>query len=228
MIETDNGLQVVDNDTGDELGEILGADLSDMALVTEESSVKKLLIINDGSIASAEVPWLRSRSEGMPELFRVGDAVYAFSSDTVWRTDDGRTWVDVGRPSFLESADRITALSGHRLVAWTFDTPITAWETTDGLNWDAVDLPPLPSTSGPFGPNPLRIGTGWFAGTGSLGGYLGGNAWWMKADDTWVTLTDLGIEGNVPGVSVTGIDATTFLLANSGRHLWVLRLDESR
>jgi hypothetical protein len=233
MIETDTGLQVVDNDTGDELGEILGADLADMAHVTGESMVETLLIMNDGGITSAEVPWLETRV-GV-SLFRIGDAVHAFIDDnghvTVWRTDDGRNWVEVGPPSSLDAAGpmnhlHLTQLSGGRLVAWNRNVPNTAWETSDGLNWQTVDLPPLPGAGNRRQTNPVVLDSGWFANAGWKGSRDDGNRWWIKTTDAWLYLEEIGIASVGPGgvAGPTAIGNTTFFPASNGREMWVLRV----
>jgi hypothetical protein len=224
MIEADTGLQVVDNNTEEELGEILGATLNDLAHVTEETMVDRLLIVSDGDVTSVEVPW---RPTGIVTLFSSGEAVYAYVDDAanVWQTDDGRTWTELGPLSLVEATEltgytRFTATSDDRLVAWNADLPNAAWETTDGMNWRTVDLPPLPEGV------PVLLDSGWFANANQLGSFDDGDRWWLKAGDTWVTLTDLGIAGQRP-VFATGIDTTTFFFRNSGRDLWVLRLDQS-
>jgi hypothetical protein len=236
MIETETGLQIVDNDTGDELGMILGADLTDMAHVTEESWDEAILIVDEGGITSIDVPWQQG---WVVAMFRGENAVYAYidhsNHDTetqvaVWRTDDGRTWEEVTPLGFLETAGsigsaRFTELSDGRLVAWNRSVPNAAWETTDGLNWQSVDLPPLPA-DGDGQALPVPLDSGWFANAGwDLRNYGAGDRWWLKADDTWVTLTDLGIEEGGPEINATGIDATTFLRANEGRDMWILRLN---
>lgn len=62
FIETETGLQVLDNATGEVLGEILEADLTHIETMaeTDELRVESLFIIGDGEVTRAEKPWPRS------------------------------------------------------------------------------------------------------------------------------------------------------------------------
>jgi hypothetical protein len=119
----------------------------------------------------------------------------------------------------------LTALANGRLVAWNWNVPNTAWETTDGLNWAAVDLPPLPEGTGS---NPVPLNTGWFANAGGMGSFDDGDIWWMKTGDTWYSLGALGINESADfPVFPSAIGNTTFFHANDGRDMWILHLDQS-
>jgi hypothetical protein len=95
--ETETGLRVLDNATGEELGEILGADLSHIDRLAQEGDAvieERLLIIQDNEIAPIENP-LPGR---FPHMLGVQDTIYAYvnafdtETPSVWRTSDGRTW----------------------------------------------------------------------------------------------------------------------------------------
>jgi hypothetical protein len=193
---------------------------------------QSLYIISDDTVTRIEVPWPTVVSA---TLFSTGDWIYAYTDDsqsreatkTVWRTRDGRSWTEIGTPEFVEESGLpgksfylYPSLDGP-LVAWSYELLGTAWETTDGLNWEKADLPPLPSTSGRFGSAPVRIGTGWFAGTGDRGGYRGGDSYWMKTGDSWFPLTELQLSGIPMGAS--GVGSTTFF--SSTRAMWVMSVN---
>jgi hypothetical protein len=225
MIETDTGLQVIDNNTGDELGEILGANLNDLAHVSEETLVDRLLIISDGNVAYVEVPWLPT---GIVTLFSAGEAVYAYVDDwsgvTVWRSEDGRAWTNLGPLTIPGGWFRLV---GDALTVNYFppsddpDARSAAWETTDGVEWS-----PLPDGR-PDGTHPWRIESGWFATTDDEYTWFTGQNWWMNVGDSWVSLDETG-HTRCDGSTISAVGNTTFLTCgNDPTTMWVLNFEPS-
>jgi hypothetical protein len=243
--ETETGLRVLDNATGEKLGEVLGADLSHIDRLVQQGdaySEENLLIIGDTEITAVETPWPPSSPTGgrrLQAMFGAQDSIYAYvRNDTgqvnVWRTSDGHSWTDLGPPSFLKDAPttiypQFTSLADSLTVTifpQNSNTPPAYWETTDGVNWSSGPPPEgLPDDM-----YLLRLESGWFANDGSQGGTSDGDVWWMHAGDAWISLAELGI-GRCDGANVTSADNTTFFFGhNSGRgcpHLWILNLDPS-
>ena len=215
---------------------------------TPDRNAERLYIIGDSEITPADVPWPTSTSvaEGFNHvtLFAAGDWAYAYvlneiwdesgsiisSQVTVWRTNDGRSWTELGPlqiPDLPASHKAEFTSSADLLTITFFDTSGSAvavdvaWETTDGVTWS-----PMPEGR-PDGTHPVRVESGWFSTVGDQGGPIGGADWWMNVGDAWVALADLEI-GACGGSSITAVDDTTFI---SGRgcvaDLWVLRLDPS-
>lgn len=197
---------------------------------------QSLYIIGDTDVTPVDVPWPDMVSV---TLFSTGDRIYAYTDNgqapdaamTVWRTADGRTWAEMGPPSFVAASGLTGGKSFYlyptldgRLVAWSHELRGSAWETTDGLTWDAVDLPPLPSAKGADEPSPIRLGTDWYAVTGGLGSSWDGHIWWAKTGDSWFKLTEIPITG-VP-IWATGIGHTTFFFNEES--MWVMNLDATR
>jgi hypothetical protein len=193
-----------------------------------------LYVISDDTVTRTEVPWPTVVSA---TLFSTGDWIYAYTDDsqsreatkTVWRTRDGRSWTEIGTPGFVEesglpgkSFHLYPSLDGP-LVAWSHELEGSAWETTDGLKWEAADLPPQPSTTKTFESAPLRLGTGWFAGTRDQGGPFHGDTWWMKADDSWFRLAELQLSGTPMWAS--GVGNTTFF--SNEQAMWVMSINST-
>lgn len=191
-----------------------------------------LYIISNDNVTRTEVPWPTVVGA---TLFSTGDWIYAYTVDsqsrdatvTVWRTRDGRSWTEIGTPGFVDASGLpgktfylYSTLDGP-LVAWSYELRGSAWETVDGLNWGPADLPPLPSTNSRFATSPLRLGTGWFAVTGSQGGELDGDTWWLKADDSWFPLTELQLSGME--MKTSGFGNTTFF--SNEQAIWVMNLN---
>ena len=192
---------------------------------------QSLYLIDDNGVTRTEVPW--------PDvvgatLFSTGDWIYAYTDNgqsddatmTVWRTPDGLSWAEIGPPSFVETSG-LAGKSFHldptldgRLVAWSHELRGSAWETTDGVTWEPVELPPLPSIDGERDTWPVLLGSGWFADTGWKGSYRDGDIWWMKTGDSWFPLTELNLSGFPMGAS--GVGHTTFF--SSAEALWVMSL----
>ncbi len=248
--ETGNGLRVLDNVTGTILGEVLGADLSHVERLAEAGDSifeRRIVIIGESGIKviQAQTPW--PTSSFVLKLFGTDEGVYAYVMDpsgdkiglTVWRTDDGQTWTNLGTPSFLQDGP-VTGFPHF----WPLDSSLAltifessddgsssnvGWESSDGITWE-------PGPVGhPDGTNIVRLGSGWFANDGSQGGPSDGKVWWMHIDGTWVSLADLGMEQPEPGcVIATGIENTTFfsrhacVYRESDAHdVWVLSLEPS-
>ena len=230
--ETETGLRVFDNETGEDLGHIDGADISHIAEIANSSQLnhERLVIITDGDVTQTGVPWAFRHGS---TLFAAGEWIYAFGNSPtgalgVWRTNDGESWVDLGTPELPSEALELDfeRVGEDRLVVWSSQQPHAAWETTDGLTWDTVEWPPPPE-----GTFLVPLESGWFANNGSLGGRFDGDRWWMLTGDTWVSLEELGMESGA-NINVTGISDTTFFFradADSGsREMWILRLNASR
>jgi hypothetical protein len=245
--ETGNGLRVHDNATGTIVGELLGADLSHIERLAQANDGSytegRILILGNSKITQVESPW---PSFSLVELFGTDDWVYAYVADrtdtdtrlTVWRTDDGQSWINLGAPSFLQDAPapdyvRFWPLEGS-LAVTTFNysddgsNSNVGWESPDGITWE-------PEPSGrPNDTNIVRLESGWFANDGSQGGPYDGNAWWSYIDGTWVSLADLGMEQTQRCVNATGVENTTFFSRGScnyreegARDLWILTLEPS-
>lgn len=211
---------------------------------TPDHAVERLYLIGESTIERVDVPWPTfskvNQGYNFVSLFGAEDWIYAYvvtetSADSadlvVWRTNDGRSWTDLG-PLSVPDQPRSHAVrfatAGDTLTITFFDTSSagsehdTAWQTTDGVNWT-----PLPSGR-PEDTHPLRVESGWFSTVGDQGGRYGGQAWWMNAGDTWVPLEDLSANQFCDGSTITAVDNTTFI---SGRgcaaDLWILHLDRS-
>jgi hypothetical protein len=175
-------------------------------------------------------------------MFETQDSIYAYVRDdtgqvSVWRTSDGHSWTDLGPPSFLKDAPPIsrpqfTSLADSLSVAIIPedpDVPSADWETTDGVNWS----PGPPPEGLPDDMYLLRLESGWVANDGSRGGSSDGDVWWMHAEDAWISLAELGIDGPCDGANITSADNTTFFFGHdhfSGGgcpHLWILSQDPS-
>ena len=196
-----------------------------------------LYLISDDDVTRTEVPW---PAAVWATLFSTGDWIYAYTDNgqsddatmTVWRTTDGRSWTEIGTPGFVEASGLpgksfglYPTLDG-RLLAWSHELEGSAWETSDGLNWVPVELPPLPSgeRSNSDGSNeafPVLLDTGWFANSGVYGGYRDGDTWWMKAGDSWFPLTELDLSG-VP-MWASGVGHITFF--SNEQAIWVMSLN---
>jgi len=162
LVETETGLLVTDDASGQELGEIEGAALEDLERVADGlpyepqsalGSYERLLIINDADVTRVGVPWQQDDAgQGAitRTLFATQDSLYAYvehrepesgqpESMSVWRSSDGLTWTDLGSPSFLDDAatpgwTEFDSLPG-RLVATHPVLPGETWETTNGIDW---------------------------------------------------------------------------------------------
>ncbi len=223
---------------------------------------ERLYVIGESEITRIDVPWptFGNVAQGFNSvtLFASDGWVFAYvvnetysdsgqteSSDmTVWRTRDGNSWTDLGPPSFLSSSPvagsaRFDVFSEMLVVTISNYSDsgglpeVTAWESTDGINW--VPMPP----GRPEGTYPVRLGSGWFANDGSIGGNRDGDAWWIHVGDTWVSLEELGTETPGPTVGgqsgcvmgTTGIDQITFLIGSCGHDgssLWILSLKPTK
>ncbi len=102
FIETETGLQVLDNVTGEVLGEILEADLTHIETMaeTDELRVESLFIIGDGEVTQAEKPWPRiSGSDDGAEFGVVPpgrpDDTHPVRLESGWFATDG----SIGGPS---------------------------------------------------------------------------------------------------------------------------------
>jgi len=239
--ETETGLRVLNNATGTDLGEVLGADLSHIEQLTQGDNFfgERLLIIGDSEITPVETPWpARLPTEGprVQAFFGAQGWVYAYISDdtgvSVWRTNDGRSWTNLGPPSFPNDAlptgsPWFLSSFGPQMALDTDSNPGAAWETIDGFNWT-----PQPEGQ-PDQTYAVRLESGWFANNGSRGGPFDGDEWWMHVDDTWVSLAELGIEdGRCGGATPTALDnTTTFFFGGGGGEscpdLWILSLEPS-
>jgi hypothetical protein len=255
--ESETGLRVFDNLTGDELDGIVGADLTHIAGIVagDELYEQRFFVIRDGHVAPAEVPWPARGNTAT--LFGADGWIYAYirirpgSEDPqgevsegaqaeVWRSDDARSWTNLGPPAFLTELEPgievfFTTVSGGPLIAGAGgDT--RAWETSDGVTWTAApgglpDAPP-PVAGRPGGTSPHRLASGWFANDGSRGGSVDGDGWWMYLGDEWFSLSDLGIEGSPEwgggGVGSTSIGSTTIFytadrnLFGGVRNMWIM------
>jgi hypothetical protein len=103
--ETETGLQVSDDTTGEVITEIVGADLSlDQMHMMEFRGTPQLLIIGDGEVTPVEVPWPAATYAPGVTLYGVEDGIYAYvaNESTVWHTTDGRSWSELHPPSFLD------------------------------------------------------------------------------------------------------------------------------
>jgi len=244
--EADPGLRVFDNATGEELGEILGADLSHIDRLAQNGDAvteERLLIIQDNEITPIENP-LPGR---FPHMLGVQDTIYAYvdAFDTerqqisVWRTTDGRTWTDLGPPSFPQGTAQteymnLTSFRDSVVVTLSRGTGIQncassglrcleiveTLETTDGINWSPSRL----VQERPDQIHPIRLDSGWFGNDGASGDNSEGD-WWMGAGDAWVSLADLGIELRVNSwpIPFTGTQGTTFFFGEST--MSILNLD---
>jgi hypothetical protein len=240
--ESETGLRVFDNSTGDELDGIVGADLTHIAgIAATQFYEQRLFVIRDGQVAPAEVPWAFRGAA----LFGADGWIYAYQRPRgknaqveMWRTDDARSWINLGPPAFLAEREAgievgFGSILGGRLVARSFSDNgmVETWETSDGVTWKAAPGG-LPDAPPPYpGTNPLRLASGWFANDGSQGGLFDGDGWWMYLGDEWFSLSDLGIEASPGfgggGVGSTSIGATTiFYTANryllGDRHMWIM------
>jgi hypothetical protein len=243
FVEAEAGLQVLDNETGELLGEILGADLSHVEAMakTDELHIQNLIIIENGEVTQVGTPW----EHFYPRLFASEDWLYAYVQSiedlelTVWRSNDGRSWTNLGPPSYLQDTP---AIGFHRFWPLENSMAVTtfvrsengaesdvAWETTDGVTW--IPMPTQP----PPGAHVVRLESGWFATDESNGGRFGGDVWSMLIDGTWISLADLGMEHAEPGcgVEAAAVENTTFFLGDCGpmqtreRSLWIVSLDPS-
>jgi hypothetical protein len=198
---------------------------------------ERLYVIGESEITRIDVPWptFKSVAQGFNYVTLYGSDgwVYAYvvnetsnasgqtesSNMTVWRTNDGASWADIGSPSFL--SDSPVAGSVHfDLVAEMLVVTISsaypesgrlpeaaAWESADGVNW--VPMPP----GRPGGTYPTRLESGWFASDGDKGGSYFGDTLWMQVSGTWVSLADMGMERLQPSdcwVHKTAVGTTTF------------------
>ena len=246
FVETETGLQVLDDATGEELGEILGANLSHMEMMTQtdESRLEGLFSVGDGQVTAIEPPWPRAvsvrlmASEGGIYAYVVRYEVDDSFHLSIWRTDDGRSWTDLGPPSFLadepQTRLRVSDSLTDPLTVAVYDPTSEAgsvadndfavrlgledtWEVGAGVTW-------TPAPAGrPDQTSLVRLESGWFA-TNQLfeemrivsgGSFPHREKWWMHVDGTWVSLADLGMEptGNESGcVHATAIENTTFFL----------------
>jgi len=82
----------------------------------------------------------------------------------------------------------------------------------------------------------VRLGSGWFVSDDDAGGPFVGDKLWMYADDTWVSLAELGMEqrGSRCWVIKRAAGTTTLFggIGCPGRRpaaggLWILALDSS-
>jgi hypothetical protein len=238
---------VLDNATGEELGDVLGADLSHierLAQLGDAYGEESLLIIGDTEITAVETPWPPSSPTGgrrLQAMFGAQDSIYAYVRDdtgqvNVWRTSDGHSWTNLGSPSFLKDAPPIiysqfTSLADSltvTIIPQDSDIPRAYWETTDGVTWSSG--PPVEGL--PDDMYLVRLESGWFANDGSQGGPSDGDVWWMRAGDAWIPLDELGID-RCDGANITSTDNTTFFfgrnqLSGGGcPHLWILNMDAS-
>ena len=244
--ETETGLQVADDATGEDLGMIIGADLGHIEQMRgiEFEGETQILIVGDGEATPVEVPW---PAETYPDvaLYGVEDGVYAYVSDnccdevTVWHTTDGHSWDELGPPSFLEGAPARGFMSyaalPSSLAVSVFDSgSLVAWETIDGIDWS-----PAPEGR-PDGTYPVRLESGWFANDGGRFGDPdeGGDELWMYVGDTWVSLAELGMEQSAEHcvVGKEAVGNTTLFegvfrclpsRTPSADGLWILTLDSS-
>jgi hypothetical protein len=110
------------------------------------------------------------------------------------------------------------------------------WATTDGATWTAApgqlpDAPP-PAPGWPGGTTLVRLASGWFANDGSKGGSTDGDGWWIHLGNEWVSLDEIGIEGDPDvfggGVGSTAVGNITIFytsdrnLFGQARNLWIL------
>jgi hypothetical protein len=250
--ETDTGLHVSDDATGEYLGEIVGADLGhidQMPSIFLEGP-QQLLIISDNEVIPVEVPWPAEQDLGVA-LFGVEDGIYAYAHDwccegrdimSVWHTRDGRAWNELDPPSFLDGAPHngpmwFRTLS-ETLYVTIFDDSgddggsLESWVTSDGIDWT-----PAPVPGGLLdGTYPVRLESGWFANDAGRHGdpTEQGDELWMHVGDTWVSLAELGIERPREGCSVAkeAVGNTTLFEGIGGCRpkptgLWILTLDPS-
>jgi hypothetical protein len=222
MVETEAGLDVVVEETGENLGMIEGAGLDDMDLVVgdDPGEEERLLIVRDGEITSIELPWT---IRGLTLLGTV-DFVYAYVSDpnggrpSVWRSENGTTWNDLGPvdvPGLSgENSLRFVGFADGRLGAWNTATPDEAWESVDGINWQQVEFGPLPDdlTTDPdsFYQPILRT-------TASLWVLDDGVGLWIDLGGEWVSLADLDLpqQTQVPlRLGLSGFGNTIYIVAN--------------
>lgn len=173
-------------------------------------TAERLLLLEDGggthSATMIEVPWVVTGEQPHDvALFGTSDSVYAYVRDwasnqtLVWRTDDGYDWTELNRLGaqlgiVTDEMFQIAVLDAlqdpatgkpirNQVVVATLSGQ--AWESIDGVNW-------TPAPEGyPAGTTPIRLESGWFA--------TGDEQWWMYLGDTWVSLSDLGMESDGPG-----------------------------
>jgi hypothetical protein len=229
--ETETGLDVFDNATGVEVGQIAGADLGDMAEIEAgDLNEYRLLVIGDDEIVQLEVPWSAPAT-----LFGTESWIYAYVESgsgllTVWRSSDGISWSNLGPLSFVSEGSslspNLSSVPGGPLVAMATQER-AAWETTDGVTWvsapgELPDAPP-PGVGYPGGTTPIRLASGWFANDGSQGGPTDGDGWWMYVGGEWLSLEEIGVEGS-PSVGGGGVRSTAIgeitIFYTSGQYLF--------
>jgi hypothetical protein len=222
MVETEAGLDVLVDETGENLGTIEGADLDDMDLVVGDDldGANRLVIMRDGEITSIDLPW----PSNVDLFVGTADFVYAYVSDfgkrVVWRTENGTDWTDLGPVNLPEVSGEnseltLRALSDGRLVTW-HRGPLDegweeAWESVDGVNWQQVKFGPLPEdlTSNPDAwYNPLRLKASRWVLDDGVG-------LWVDFGGEWVSLADLNLgEGLVSAFGdhhLTGFGNTIYI-----------------
>lgn len=251
FVETDSGLQVLDDETGEDLGEIREATLADINRFAETGELfePRILLIGEDTITPVAPPWtLEGCCSPISDirLFAADDGIYAYTQvDTrfgagvvtvdIWRTNDGLAWTELGpAPLPFVPAEiglwEFKTMGDGRLVAWNPKLRNAAYETTDGITWETITWAPLPAVQSPVlggddpsGAYPIPLESGWFA--------RDGDAWWIHLGGTWLSLAELGMEGGP--VTATAIGDTTFFFtegwlpggSNAG-DLWILSTDD--
>lgn len=244
--ETETGLRALDDATGEDLGEIHGADLAYVANTLvhyfgrgqELKHDLGLFILGDSEITAVEVPWPGVFPS--VEFFGAEDWIYAYVVDdqtpesmSVWRTSDGHSWTELSPPSFGAPTDpKFTSLAGSLVMR----DEQGAWETTDGVNWNPLPQSPLPKEL-PSGVRPFPVEFGWMTNDNTIekekSGQSGPRAWWINVGDTWISLTDLGMEQRDCHGPATAVGHTIFFTGTCSNEpdgqvdIWILSLDPS-
>jgi len=147
-----------------------------------------------------DVPWAVTGAEPHDvTLFGTSDSVYAYvrdwvSGQMVWKSNDGYSWTEL-EPLGAQlgiARDEMFHLSilpaqqhpagedpirNQLIVATGSDQ---TWESTDGISW-------TPAPQGyPTDARLIRLESGWFA--------TDDQAWWMHLGDTWLPLSELGLD----------------------------------
>lgn len=227
--ETDTGLRVIDDGSGEALGEVPAADMTYIRWLSGEErgpmaeerwfAIQRLFRITDGTIAPIDVPWSQY---DYTELFAIDDQMFAFVLDieadnvadvTVYRCGDGRSWTDLGQAGFVGGDPEdlvgvgpsgITSVPGGIVLDYSVPQ-----ETADGTEWLAA--PESPGDSQPY-----RTESGWFARH-----YVwpdGPDDWWVRVGETWLSLAELGM-GRSSDWCVEGphsVGTTTIFTAEGG------------
>jgi len=244
-----NGLRVMNHETGEQLGTIEGADLGTIRELADAHGTRidrsVVLLIEGDSIERVQAPWGESRwFESRVSLLSAGDSFYAYqlSNDdlgawTVWRSDDGRTWQDLGASVLDVPADsppRVRQSQDVLSLAFWSDREdegleeVASFAIAGGTTWEAAP------TGNPEGTSRKRLDSGWFAADPAGYERDGGGDLWVHVDGEWISLVPLGIEP-VKGrchAEISAVGDMTFIAADGdclaaggpgGR--WILKLD---